>query len=71
MTRCTSLVTGGAGFLGQALVRRLLADGDLVRAIVLPGDPQVRDLREIAPSAERLDVIEADVTNEASKRSRI
>ncbi len=56
-----SVVTGAAGFLGQALVRRLLADGDTVRAIVLPGDPRLAELRTVGDE-ERLQVVEADVT---------
>jgi nucleoside-diphosphate-sugar epimerase len=37
MTRKT-LVTGATGHLGANLVRRLLADGDSVRALIMPGD---------------------------------
>jgi|SRR5579862_4777421 len=56
-----SVVTGAAGFVGQALVRRLLADGDYVRALALPGDPCLSELRALgAPS--QLEVVEADIT---------
>lgn len=58
-----SVVTGGAGFVGQALVRRLLGDGDAVRAVVLPGDPNLQELRETAPHRERLEIVEGDVTS--------
>lgn len=59
-----SVVTGAAGFVGQALVRRLLADGDTVRAVVLPDEPAIRELRALA-GAERLVIVEADVTDAA------
>ncbi|MGH7786864.1 MAG: NAD-dependent epimerase/dehydratase family protein [Candidatus Binatia bacterium] len=57
-----SLVTGAAGFVGQAVVRRLLADGDDVRGLALPGDARLAELRAIA-APPRLQVIEADVTD--------
>jgi nucleoside-diphosphate-sugar epimerase len=61
-----SVVTGGAGFVGQALVRRMLAAGDTVRAIVLRGDPWVDELRQTARPAERLEIVEGDVTDYGS-----
>lgn len=54
-----SVVTGAAGFLGQALVGRLLAEGDIVRAIVLPGDPAAPE----RGSGGALEIVEADVTD--------
>jgi len=53
-----SLVTGACGFVGQAIVRRLLADGDTVRALALPNDPRRAELQ----SAGRLEILDADVT---------
>src|SRR5689334_7545741 len=56
-----SLVTGAAGFVGQAIVRRLLADGESVRALTLPGDPRLPELRALG-AADRLEVVETDLT---------
>ena len=58
-----SVVTGAAGFVGQALVRGLLAAGDAVRGIVLPGDPSIDELRALAPDSDRLQIVEGDVTD--------
>lgn len=57
-----SLVTGAAGFVGQAIVRRLLADGERVRALTLPRDPRLPELRALG-AADRLEVVEADLTD--------
>ena len=57
-----SVVTGAAGFVGQALVRRLLADGDEVRALALPKDPCLPELRALG-SMEQLHIIEVDITD--------
>lgn len=59
----TSVVTGAAGFVGQALVRRLLAEGDAVRAIVLRGDPSIAELRRLASDPSMLAIFEGDITS--------
>lgn len=66
MAASISVVTGAAGFVGQALVCRLLADDDVVRAIVLPGDRCTGELRERVGRTERLEIVEADTTDAAS-----
>lgn len=57
----TSLVTGAAGFVGLALVRRLRADGEAARALALPGDRRLPELRALG-----VEVVEADVTDFAA-----
>lgn len=54
----TALVTGAAGFVGQALVRRLIADGERVRGLAMPGDARLAELRALD-----VEVAEADVTD--------
>jgi nucleoside-diphosphate-sugar epimerase len=64
------LVTGGTGFLGQAVVRRLLAAGERVRVLVRPSratrfpvmggaEPALGDLREPLSLMQALDGMEA------------
>ena len=54
----TVLVTGGAGFLGSALVRRLVREGRRVRVL----DNQVRgSVRRLQEVAERIEFVEGDV----------
>src|SRR5690242_16538352 len=52
------LVTGPAGFLGRALVPRLLADGHRVRALVRRAS--------LEDAHERLEVVKGDVLDAAS-----
>ena len=53
-------VTGGAGFTGNALVKRLLADGYPVRTLV-------RDAKRIEPGPG-LDIVEADLEDKEALR---
>jgi len=57
----TALVTGATGFVGRHLVRRLLADGWRVRALVRRG-PSGRDLDEA------VDAVSGDLTRPTSLR---
>ena len=69
-----ALITGGAGFVGANLARRLIADGDRVQAVIRPGSDRWRlqgleseleisevDLRDSAAIGELLDRIDGDV----------
>lgn len=60
-----SVVTGGAGFVGSALVRRLIAGGDRVRAVVLPDDPFAAELRSTV-ATEHLEIVPADVSDDVT-----
>ena len=57
----TCLVTGGAGFIGSALVRALLARGDRVRVIDNFFSGKRENLTEVAGDIE---LVEGDVRNE-------
>lgn len=65
----TAAVTGAAGFVGQALVRRLLADGLGVRALVPPGERRLEELRGL--ESEALEIVEADVRDAAATGAAI
>jgi len=58
-------VTGSTGFIGQYVVRRLLADGHDVRAFVRPGRGEVLTSQDL-PNGERLQLHEGDLTDAAS-----
>lgn len=59
------LVTGGSGFLGSALVRRLLADGHHVR--VLDDESRGRSARLASvPDPARLEIVQGDVRDPAA-----
>ncbi|SCX81921.1 hopanoid-associated sugar epimerase [Thiohalorhabdus denitrificans] len=53
----TTLVTGGTGFLGSALVRHLLAAGHRVRVLARPGGPRA-NLADLP-----VEVVEGDLTD--------
>jgi nucleoside-diphosphate-sugar epimerase len=57
----TALVTGAAGFVGLALCRRLRDDGERVRALALPGDRRLSELRALD-----VEVVAANVTDGAA-----
>ena len=57
-----ALVTGGGGFLGQAIVRQLLERGDRVRVIARGDYPA---LRELGAETQRGDIQDLDTLREA------
>jgi len=56
----TTLITGGTGLLGNNIIRRLLARGEAVRALVRPG----RDLRPLADL--KVEIVRGDVRDAAA-----
>ncbi|WP_040812687.1 SDR family NAD(P)-dependent oxidoreductase [Nocardia concava] len=58
-----ALVTGASGFLGGALVRRLVRDGDYEVAILARATSNLRDLAEVI---DRVEVITGDLTDQVS-----
>lgn len=60
------LVTGAAGKIGSQLVKRLLVDGNSVRAFVLRGDPLVNRLDGL-----QCKIIEGDLSNEEDVKKAV
>ncbi|MEC3916986.1 SDR family NAD(P)-dependent oxidoreductase [Nocardia sp. CDC160] len=58
-----ALVTGASGFLGGALVRRLVRDGDYEVAILARATSNLRDLSEVI---DQVEVITGDLTDQVS-----
>src|SRR5881394_3359189 len=59
----SSLVTGGAGFIGSSLVRALLARGDRVRVLDNFFSGKRENLTEVAGDVE---LIEGDIRDDAT-----
>ncbi len=62
-----TLVTGACGRIGANLVRRLLADGEEVRAFVLEGDPKVEKLTGTDAEIVYGDLLDADAVLSAAR----
>ncbi|MEC3951850.1 SDR family NAD(P)-dependent oxidoreductase [Nocardia sp. CDC153] len=58
-----ALVTGASGFLGGALVRRLVRDGDYEVAILARATSNLRDLAEVI---DQVEIITGDLTDQVS-----
>ncbi|UFS99033.1 NAD-dependent epimerase/dehydratase family protein [Nocardia huaxiensis] len=63
MTNRRALVTGASGFLGGALTRRLVRDGDFDVSILVRGSSNLRDLIEVI---DEVRVVTGDLTDAAS-----
>ena len=61
-----SLVTGGAGFIGSHLVRRLVADGAAVRVV---DNLSTGNLSNLTGVLDRVDFVEGDLTDPAVARA--
>ena len=68
MTAKKYLVTGGAGFLGSALVRRLIQDGHRVRVLDNNSRGSVERLEDVAGAFE---FVEADIRNAEAVQAAI
>ena len=64
----TALVTGAAGFVGQALVIRLLEQGFNVKALDLPGNPEFSKFVDSLPPQHQPNIVvcPADITDASS-----
>jgi UDP-glucose 4-epimerase len=62
----TSLITGGAGFIGSHLADRLLADGGRVRVFDNFTSGSMKNLADAARSGDRLEVVEGDLRDFAA-----
>jgi len=67
----TALVTGAAGFVGQALVLRLLELGFTVKALDLPENPQFSKFIDSLPIKHQpsITVCPADITDPDSLKT--
>ncbi|MEU0539413.1 NAD-dependent epimerase/dehydratase family protein [Nocardia sp. NPDC005978] len=63
MSTKKALVTGASGFLGGAIVRRLLAEGDYRVAILARPTSNLRDLDAVI---DRVEIVTGDLTDPAS-----
>jgi dihydroflavonol-4-reductase len=61
----TILVTGASGFVGSAIVRKLLAQGDKVRVLVRPTSDR-RNIEKLA-----VDIVEGDLTDMQSMKCAV
>ena len=66
MTTAPALVTGGTGFLGRAIVERLLENGEPVRALAR-SDASARALAELGAEPVRGDVLDLDALASAMR----
>ena len=64
----TFLVTGGAGFIGSHIVRRLLSDGARVRVLDNFSTGRRANLAEVA---DRIELIEGDIADAATVRRAV
>ena len=60
------LVTGGAGFIGSNLVKKILSEYDVERIIVI--DDFSSGFRWLLPESDRLDIYRGDIINDGTLR---